>query len=67
MIKFLKMCLYSGAVLLPIVVVPYMRQEGLVEELVILLLAWLVAVIVTIKIGERYEFNRSNSDRDSKR
>lgn len=52
MIKFLKMCLYSGAVILPIVVVPYMRQEGLVEELIILLLAWLVAVIVTIKIGE---------------
>ena len=67
MIKFLKMCLYSGSVLLPIVVVPYMRQEGLVEELIILLLAWLVAVIVTIKIGERNEFNRSNSDRDSKR
>lgn len=66
MIKFLKMCLYSGAVILPIVV-HYMRQEGLVEELIILLLAWLVAVIVTIKIGERHEFNRSNSDRDSKR
>lgn len=66
MIKFLKMCLYSGAVLLPIVV-PYMRQEGLVEELIIILLAWLVAVIVTIKIGERHKFNRSNSDRDNKR
>lgn len=65
--KFLKMCLYSGCVILPIFVVPYMRQEGMINELIVLLLVWLVAVIATIKVGERNEFNRSNSDRDNKR